>query len=470
MPKSPPPELPSDAADASFEESFYEVPADLEDRTARAEPSAARAAPPDDDEPELRPLRRGFPALQVGIALGVIVLLLAVVLVYRSRERHRALREGIVQADKLMRADTADGYRKAARFLEQLGDLDPLQVASARAFALAMLAADYRDTQAEAAANKLLVDPSRAEQKPARAALAFAALRLSTNTLGDATNELGYAADDDPWVKVLKARIALRADTPEAAVEPASAAAAVSGFAPGLAVHGDAVRRARHDGAAAYSAYTAAIAAAEAADQDPAAASLPPRAVFGLAKLALTGQAPAAEATERLRRLLGDSRTPAPERARAALHLSALRLRAGETGADAPLDDPSLNLDEAARTWAQRAAAAEAANKGAYKAVTGAPLALESASDDDRPELRPLAPPPPPPAVQQAPPAEEPRPAAKPAPHGKTAKASAVKAGKGGKSAAKNSRGSAKAKVTAKASAKTKAAATKKPVAKKKTH
>jgi hypothetical protein len=433
MPKTPPPDQAPEATSELLEESFYEVPADLQDDTVRAEPSAPHPPPPDDEETDARPARRGGPALKIGIALGAVLLVLAVVLVYRSRERHRAVREGMAQAEKLMRADTADGYREAARFLEKLSDLDPVEVSSARAFALAMLAADYRDAKAAADANALLVVPGRAEAIPPRAALAFAALHLRTNSLGDATNQLGNAGDD-PWARVLQARVALRAGTPDAAIEPATAAAAESGFAPGLAIHGDAIRRARRDGATARSAYEAAL----------AVSPTEPRAVYGLAKLALAGQAPAIEATDALGRLASDPKTPAPERARAAMHLTALRLRAGEPSAEAPLDDPSLALDEPARSWARRAAAAEAGNRGAFRAVTGAPPALESASDDDPAELRPVAPPPPPPppAATAAP---EPKAVAKPATHAKPSKTGkAVKPGK-------TTKAGAKAKTTSKA-------------------
>jgi hypothetical protein len=463
MPKPPAlPELPPETAESSFEESFYEVPADLQEgATARAEPSAAPPSPPpDDDELELRPSRRGAQALTVGLALGAVLLVLAAVVFYRNREKSRAVRDGLARAEQLIRRDTADGYREAANFYLKLQELNPskgdaLDVASARAFALAMLAADYHDAHAEAEANALLVVPGRAEAKPPRAALAFAALRLGTNTLGDATSELGYASEDDPWAKVLRARIALRAGTPEAAVEPAAAAAAVSAFAPGLAVHGDALRRARRDGASARAAYEAAL----------VASPTQPRAVYGLAKLALSGHAPTSEATLALQRLAADGKTPAPERARAALHLTALALRAAAASPEAALDDPLLSLDPQARAWAARAAAAEAANKGPYKAVTGAPAGMESPSDDDPAELRPTAPPPPPPPPAAVVTPALPEPQAKPPPHVRLAKAGKTVAKATGSKAAK---ATAKPKAVTRSMAKAKATPAKKPPAKSK--
>jgi hypothetical protein len=114
---------------------------------------------------------------------------------------------------------------------------------------------------------------------------------------------------------------------------------------------------------------------------------------YGLAKLALGGNAPTAEATAALERLLADAAgTPAPERARAALHLAALRLREGDrVGAGAALDGAAL--DPPARAWAARAAAVAAEHRGAYRAVQGAPASLQSASDDDPPVLSPAPPP-----------------------------------------------------------------------------
>jgi len=179
---------------------------------------------------------------------------------------------------------------------------------------------------------------------------------------------------------------------PGAAPLQPAAAAAEGPFAPGLGIHGDVLRRLRKDPAAARAAYQAAL------DASPAHA----RATYGLAKLALAGHAPPDGAETALRRLLDDREgTPPAERARAALHLAALRLRAGDrTSADAALD--AAGLDVPARAWAARAAAVAAEHRGAYRAVQGAPPPLQSASDDDPGELSPAPPPPPPPPPQAA--------------------------------------------------------------------
>jgi hypothetical protein len=393
MPKTPSPDSPTEQTDEPLlEESFYEVPAELQDGGRPAPPErSTRRSEPDlgIDEDALRIPRR-FPVTKVVIAVGVLVCIGAALMAFRAQGRRRAVREGIAKAEQLMRLDTADAYHQAADLLAPHAQLDPLEAGSARAFALAMLAADYRDTQAESEANELLVIPGRASAIPKHAALAFAALALGKNALGDATSALGSAAGS-PWADALQARIALRAGTLDAAVEPAMAAAATPDFAAGLAVHGDAARRARRDAGTARSAYEAAL----------TVSSSHPRAAFGIAKLALAGQAPDTEARRGLRRILdGGAATPAPERGRAALHLAALRLREGTSTdlvREAVKKDLGADLGEKALDWLMGAARAEAANHGPYRAVTGAPASLESASDDDPPDLRPLAPEPPPP-------------------------------------------------------------------------
>jgi hypothetical protein len=170
---------------------------------------------------------------------------------------------------------------------------------------------------------------------------------------------------------------------------PAAAAAADEGFAPGLALHGDTLRRLRQDAPGARASYEAAL----------AVSPMHPRAAYGLAKLALGGHAAVPDAATHLERLLRDvPGTPAPERARAALHLAALRLRSGDRAAAlAALD--AASLDPASRAWALRAATVAADAHGPYRAVSGAPRALQSASDDDPGVLSPVPPPAPKPAA-----------------------------------------------------------------------
>jgi hypothetical protein len=183
---------------------------------------------------------------------------------------------------------------------------------------------------------------------------------------------------------VLQARVALQAGNLDAAADPARAAAD-AGAPAGLALHGDVLRRSRRDAAGAKAAYEAAL----------AASPTHPRAAFGLAKLAHAGAVQPALAADALERLLEDrERTPGPERARAALHLAAMRLRAGDgEGARATLD--AADLEPKGRAWAERAAAVLAAHRGAYRAVSGAPASSQSASDDDPGVLAPVVPEPP---------------------------------------------------------------------------
>jgi hypothetical protein len=329
------------------------------------------------------------PALKLAVVALAVLLVGAALLAYRVHHRRKVVSSALSQADALLRIDTAAGYRRAASLLEPIAELDPLQGASVRAFALAMLFADYREASAEAQAEELLVAPGRAEIVPPHAQLAAAALALGRREAGTATAALARAGDG-PWPLALQARVALAALNLEAGLSPAAAAAAEGAFPAGLAVHGDLLRRLRRDPAAARAAYEAALAASPGH----------PRAAYGLAKLALSGHAPGPDAEAALRRLLDDrDGTPGAERGRAALQLAALRLRAGDrAGADAALDRAALETP--ARAWADRAAAVLAEHRGPYRAVAGAPPALQSASDDDPGELS--AAPPPPPAAKAA--------------------------------------------------------------------
>jgi hypothetical protein len=424
MAKPPTSESPTEIDDESLEESFYEIPPELD------EPAPARARPPtrpdDPDEPlEAARVAPRFPFEKVAIGVAAVLLLGLGLAWFRADSRAKAVRQGIAQAEASMLLDTAEGYRKAADLLEPLAKLDPVEAGSARAFALAMLSADYHDRRAEVTARELLVVPSRADSVPRYASLAFGALALGRNALGDAQVELRKAAELEqetaaggapvaPWSQALQARVSLRAGTLESAVEYATGAAAAPGFAAGLAVHGDAVRRARRDDRTARASYEAAL----------AASPTHPRAAYGLAKLALAGQAPEAEARDALGRVLGSGgSTPLPERGRAALHLAALRLRDGDA-VEVARRDIGLDLDEKTLDWLMGAARAEAGNRGAYRAVLGPPAVLESASDDDPKELHaraPEPPPPPPPPPQIAPPPPAPKAAvhAKPRPQAK---------------------------------------------------
>jgi hypothetical protein len=366
------PEVPADLTDDS---SAYEVPPEL-DETALEDAG--------DEPPRARPPRSA--ALRLAAIVAVILLAGGALLVYRAHHRRKVLAEGLSKADALLRLDTAAGYRQAASLLEPLAALDPAEAASVRAFALAMLFADYRAAGSDAEAEALLVGPGRADVVPPHAHLAGAALALGRREVGNATTSAARAGEG-PWARALEARTAFLAGNVPAALEPAATAAAEGAFPPGLAIHGDALRRLHQDPAAARAAYEAAL----------SASPLQPRAGYGLAKLALAGDAPVGPAAAALDRLLGDrAGTPDVERGRAAIHLAALRLRAGErAGADAALD--AVSLDAADRAWARRAAVVESEHRGAYRAVAGAPASLQSASDDDPAELSPTPPPPPPP-------------------------------------------------------------------------
>lgn len=353
--------------DPAAEDLAYELPPELVEEIPTEGPPA-------------RPPRSAV--LKLAAVAALVLLVGAALLAYRVHHRRKAVASALARADALLRLDTFAGYREAASLLEPIAQLDPMDAASVRAFALAMLLADYRQGRAEAI-DDLLVAPGRAEQVPAHAQLATAAVALGRKEAGTATTALARAGAT-PWARALEARVALLAGNASAAVE-AAAAAAADGLPAAYAVHGDALRRLRTDPAAGRAAYEAALAAS------PRHA----RAAYGIAKLALGGGAPAQEAERALRRILDDRQgTLAPERARAGLHLAALRLRAGDrTGADAALD--LAGLDGPARAWAARAAAVAAEQRGSYRAVSGAPAALQSASDDDPGVLSPTPPPPP---------------------------------------------------------------------------
>jgi tetratricopeptide (TPR) repeat protein len=449
MAKPPLPESPTQRteADEPLEESFYEIPQELQD--GGASPTVSdEETPAALDEPPRKPGR--FPAAIVTAAALAVICIVGGLVAYRCRGQQKVVHEGIAQAETLMVLDTADGYRRAAALLTPLAKIDPLEAGSMRAFALAMLACDYRDAQAEEEANKLLVVPGRADPMPRYASLAFRALALGRDALADAALDRGEPEDPGkpetlptlPWGKTLSARVDLSAGSYESAMEYATAAAAAPGFVPGLAVHGDAARRARRDFRTALSAYEAAL----------AASPTNPRSAFGLAKLALSGQAPEAEARAALSRIIstGDS-TPRRVRARATLHLAALRIRAGDP-VDAVRRELGGGFNAKELDWLMGAARTEAANRGPYKAVT-VPEALESLrskTDDDLEDkaLRAMAPEPPPPPPAAEPPARASPPparaATKSSKHAKAPARAPARSTKAKATASKASKGSAK--------------------------
>jgi len=358
-----------------------------------------------DPVPRTRPPRW----LAAVAAAVVLTLLLGGVLAYRSWQERRIVALSVTRARHLIRSDTWFGYREAAALLDlRAAHVDPLGAGSLRALALAMLAADYRDEAAGREAQTLLIAPSRADVVPVAANLATAALALSRGEVG---NAVVYAsrAGDVPLGHVLRARAASVAGNVAEATAAAERALALDAALPAArALHGDLLRRAG-DASSAAADYAAALASSAreldaglARDGAPGAAATHARAGFGLAKLALSRQAEADPATSALERLVGDrASTPGVERARAALHLSALRARAGDRAAAARALS-GADLDDTARAWVERAAALEEVERGAYRVVDGTPRALVSASDDD-PYVPPPAPltsraePPPPP-------------------------------------------------------------------------
>ncbi len=395
---------PRSASDEEFQEvedfDPYAPPEELsEPRSGRSD---KRAAAQDSSDVALDfglgspPPRGKRPFPKVAVAIAVVVVVVAGLLAYRTFARRKALRMAVAQAEVDVREDTADGYRKAAAILAPFSDADPARAGSLRAFALGMLALDYRDAAAAEEAEGLLVDPERADPIPRWANLARAAVALSRGEAGTAMTAANRVTAD-PVAGMLEGRIALVAGNLEAALEPLHGAAAAEPPLPAaLALHGDAVRRAKRDFRAAHAAYARALSGS---GQHAHA-----RAVFGLAKLALMGQLPPAEATEPLDRLIADAGSLPNERARAALHAAALALKAGDRVRAKSLLD-GAGLDAPARDWAERAATLEADTGRVYRAVDGAPPSLLSASDDDPPEVPPIAiaPPEPPPAPKAAP-------------------------------------------------------------------
>ncbi len=422
MPKPPPLGPKTDTGEPPPDETlttgFYETPPDdepapldpksaSETRPAGHEPQSVEARWADESQPGIaRPLeelgtpeepphrmRRSAPILKVVAVVLAIALVLGGVLIVRRQRQRRALSEGLDKAAEMMRSDTHAGYSAAADLLRSLVPIDPLQAGSVRAFALGMLVSDYREEARAQEAEALLVEPERAPVVPPAANLAEAALLLSRQA-GTATT-FAARAQGSPWSGTLQARVALLAGNLPVAAELVDGALAIDPeFPAALALKGDVLRR-RRDFDGARAAYAAVL----------RVSPVHPRAAYGMAKLALSEKAPREQATRPLEQMLADRGTPSNERARAALHLAALRGRAGDrSGAAAAIDSSRVPPD--ARPWLEKAAAAEELSRTGYHVVGSAPAALQSPSDDD-----PYEPPPP-----QPPTAEKRRPAAKAAP------------------------------------------------------
>jgi tetratricopeptide (TPR) repeat protein len=387
------------------------------------------------DEPPERPPRRSPAVLKVVAVMAVAALAAGAAVVFRGYHRQQSLGKGMARARELLYPDTYAGYRDAAAVLEPLVPIDPIEAGSLRSFALAMLYADYRDEAAGQAAEALLLEPERAPVVPSAANLARAALAVGRREAGTA---LGFATrpGGGVWAATLQGRLALLAGNPLLALPPLEdALKAEPRFPAALALQGDALRRARRFEEA-REAYAAAL----------AASPTHPRAAYGMAKLVLSGKAKQEEGTPALERLIADrSGTPSNERGRAALHLAAIRARAGDRGGAAAAMD-AAGVEGADRAWLEKAVTEEELNRTGYRMVAGAPAALQSASDDDPYE-------PPPPAT------------AAPAKAKKEKKAAKAKVSS--KKKAKPSKATASKKSKAKPKAAAKKAATKKPAAKK---
>jgi len=136
------------------------------------------------DSPAPTPARHRRPGWFRAAALAALVLVAtAGALAWRGHHRAQVLAQGMAQARGLVLLDTWGGYRGAADLLEPLTRMDPLEAGALRAFALAMLASDYRDDRAAEAAKRLLVEPERAAEVPEFARLAHGALALRGDQL-----------------------------------------------------------------------------------------------------------------------------------------------------------------------------------------------------------------------------------------------------------------------------------------------
>jgi tetratricopeptide (TPR) repeat protein len=381
-----------------------DLPGD-DDRDGLDPGAAEEVAPPEPDPAPRRRLPRWLPWSAAALAA---LLALTGVAAWRRHQERRIVAASVARARDLLRSDTWLGAHEAAALLGlKAARVDAVEAAPLRAFALALLAADWRDRGAASEAAALADAAQRASEVSPAANLATAALALAERRAGTAI-EYTTRAGDGAWPQVLAARVALQAGNPSAALEAADRAVAADPDHPAaLALRGDLLRRSGR-AAEAKDAYgraiatsAAALAAGYAGNPLPPGASAPhARATFGLAKLALTrrGASPD-DAVPPLERLLGDAAgTPQVERARAALYLAALRGRAGDrAGATAAVEATGLGSE--LRTWLERAAGQLEVERGDYRVPDRTPAALESAADDDPW----VAPPPPPPASAVSP-------------------------------------------------------------------
>lgn len=381
-----------------------------------AESNADPSGDPDTPEPAEQPApRQAARSISIGprtarlpswvkcVALGIAAVAFALgVRTYRQRQERKIVALSISRAERLLRADTWLGYHEAAALLGlRAAAADPDGAGSLRALALAMLALDYRDGEAATAA-RALVDAADGTGDPGpRIHLAAAVLALRDGRGATAVERLARAGDGADR-EVITARVALAAGNPPGASDPIARALAADARMPAaLALRGDQLRRAGRS-TEARDAYAAAL--KESADalagglggaSSGTTAAPHARSAFGLAKLALSRDVPAAEATAALSPLVDAAEgTPVVERARAGMYLAALQGRLGDRAA-ASATLQAIPVDAALRSWIESTVGELETSRQRYRVPDGTPAGLVSAADDD--PYVPLPPPPPPP-------------------------------------------------------------------------
>ena len=340
----------------------------LDDPLAEAQPargSRRRVSP--------WPLFGALIALAVAAALGLYA--------YHRHQERRIVALSIARAEQLVRSDTWLGYHEAAALLAvRAAELDPVEAGALRAFALAMLALDYRDEGAASKANATLQPALRAATVPPYANLAVAAAALARGQAGTAL-EYAVRAGEGGLPQFLEARVALMAGNATVAAEALERAIAADPQMPAArALQADLFRRvgkadqARDGYLAALAASSAAVSAGLSDSGVRAGAAAPhARATFGIGKLALSHEIAPEAATAALSKLLGDrAGSPQVERSRAALYLSALQGRAGDrSGASASVE--AAGLDGALRAWLERASGQLEVERGRYAVPEATP-------------------------------------------------------------------------------------------------